>query len=132
MGSSPSSSLDPTTGCRRTNPRKVKDRKEFRCNGYEWDFLEPIQSIDLIYRMQGGAETSMNCIYLVVDDCTERQTVKGRHEIVPHPLIVVVPHTLLIKPKSETQRESEPLRSRKKTTLMITSQQENAVGITDL
>ena len=59
--------------------------------------MEAIQRVDLIDVVEGRTNSCVNCEDFVVDNSTKREAIAGCHKIIPHTLIIVVPHALLIK-----------------------------------
>lgn len=62
-----------------------------------WDFAEPVDDFDLIYRVDRGRQPTVDAEYLVVDDYTKSKEVKHIGEVVPDIGIAVFSGTLCVK-----------------------------------
>ena len=71
---------------------RIKEKGCGREKGYQRDFLEAIQRVDLIDVVERRTNSCVNCEDFIVNNSTEREAIAGCHKIIPHTLIIVVPH----------------------------------------
>lgn len=62
-----------------------------------WDFLDSVQSSDVVKSVDAWGQPSVQAEYLVVDKCSQGQVIEEIREIFPDIRIAVLSETLVVE-----------------------------------